>query len=686
MPGAYRQKATAYETTPISNNTDSRIVYNGFTFPKALSTTLSSRPVSTTSERATKRIDYTLNVDCILAIDDFKTNFDGSYSSNNLSSLGKNALTDPTDYTMDYVYQTLVRHLTAKGEALTVYGTGIGQIYIEPNRSDSLQNDINNGPTPSRLEIVRIDAAKVLHINWSVNFSLSPCDNNQTFGGIKVNEFDFSIHYTVDNAGMMVRNVYGTVEFPNYVSRGYTKFNPEDGVSSGKGIKDKILTSFPIPAGFERRSDFTTNPNRTRIQFSITDTEIPSDNPYFPGTVRMDATHTVNNSNKAPLSNESDANQALPFDSVISGSVEVAPGRDKYWGWNAIVSIIRSRLDIASQNYYMGFFGITENIYGRRLTFHISYQTTFNPNEFFDRTKLFQPIKNFTGQVTKVEFPVGDKLVPVNINLETDKPVLWEEHNEDRKNYTGAFGYDGISVFKPEESVDKVITLCDNPENSSNLPKTTTGEKKEGTDKKKPQEKKENDKTYQKSPFATNVTSPKSYIRYNNKTRIESSFNVAVHGIIGRSDAGKPKDEVVYNDQDKPATFIEKGVKLTSNREKTEQNVMQTRGTGNHYLVMEGSAVRVGFRVSIPRVESIQGVKGDPLLLQENIVPSQLAGWTADGIPIYEAFWKRIYCLPQLGAEVTLAAVPVQFQTNDEEFTLPSPTTRNLPSSANRNS
>lgn len=653
MPGISRQSTL----TSILGNNDTRVSYNDYIFPSSITSRLISRSVATDSGRTVKRIDYTLSLEFVLCIDDFVAGNVNQYGTNNSAVIGAGAILTSAGLTMDAVYQELTRRLLEKGKSLNINGLGCGQISILPGYSNGLQTDINNGPTPTQLDITRFDAARSLHVVWSVNFSLSPCQNSQLIEGVKVSEFDFSIHYTVDNSGMMVRNVYGSVELPNFNDRGRTKFNPENTIQGKtQTIKEMIVKTFPIPAGFERRMDFTTNPSRTKIQFSVTDTEIPSDNPYFPGTVRIDVSHTVNNLNAiAPTS----TNQAVNYGINLSGSIEVAPGRNKFWGWNALVSILRNRLTTTDITYYQAFFTITDHIYQRRINFSIDYKSTFNPSEFFQNTQLFSGVRFDFSNITPTPGSPSGSGVP--------NYLTWDKHNQDRQYYLGPFGYDGKLIFKPGEENDKVVNLCD-----QSPPETPTGSNNKDID----EQSKKDRQSIPQLPLGTNVTEASSYSHYRNTARITSNFNVVVHGIIGQSDSGVTKDAVNNAATDLPATYVHKGI-VESNRPKTTANVQQVRGTGSHYLILEGEASRVKYGIAIPKVQSIEGIEGEPQFLFEEINPSQQIGWTADCIPIYGATWKRVYCLPQLGAKVQIAAVPIQYVGRDVAYTLPTKTSGN---------
>ena len=631
-----------------------RLEYNGFIFPPALNLSVSSRPIETASRRSIKRIDVTLTAEFIFTVDDLRET--ATFATENLQELNVNAANDLTY--IDLYHFRIMQKLSEKGKKLIALGLGFGPIHIDNSgrTTDANQTDINNGPTPRILNCNRIHNGKAIHLTWSVDFSVSPCRDKVLLDKLTVNEFDFSVHYTVNSDGMITRNIYGQIEVVNYVLTG-TRKEPRFNLETSK-LKEKILNgAFPLVPGFERRSDFTTNPDRTKIQFSITDTEIKSDSPYFPGTVKMDVRHSVTNANSNALAPGLKNDQGLIFDITISGTIEVAPGKSKFWGWNALVGVLRNRLAETDANYFMFFFGITDDIYGRGFTFNISYKTTFNPKEFWTRSKLFSPITRDAN----------------------GKALTWDDHNKEREKYLGPWGYDGEKVFRPDQARDTVITICDEfdvPDQASRPDKPTTSE--DVQDSKPTQEtsslgatgvpKLDPNKPVSSSPFTTRVTRDRSFVSYSNVAHISSDFNVAVTGVIGPSDAYKPKDTVTGANSF-PSTQVNVDT-IESNRLQTTPNVVQTRGTGTHYLTLEGSAVRVQYPVAIPKVDSIEGFTGEPVLLWEKTIPNQLTGFTADGIPIYASEWKRVYSLPNLGSKVRISAVPSQY-VGGKEFILP---------------
>lgn len=612
-------------TPSVNGDTYARIEYNGFKFPPCLRQSISSRSIPTTSGRSTKALVYVLTVECVLNGSDFATA--SPHGTANSTALGTSTLSGGDR--LDPVMSSLIRTLLIQGRRLTIHGLGTGEIDIDPVNNTGNYSDIDNGPKPKIVDIQAITNARTVHLTWSVEFTISFCRNQPAFNSVTANEFEFSTHYTIDVNGMLTRNLYGRIGLVNWLSRNKVRFNVDS--SQANGPKEIILSSFPSLPGFDRRIDFTTNPARTEIQFSITDTEIPSPNAYFPGTVRMNCSYTIKNDNSLAENSEGAAvksNQGLNFSLSISGSIEVAPGRSKSWGWNALVEIVQNKLALIKNNYRLFFFGITEDIFGRTLTFQITYKSTFSLEKFFDVTKIFEPLNK-----------------------------SWEPHNTDRQDYLRAYGFNGDAILKPSEFIEPVLSLCDTVDPTPVTINSSTKDELQFKRNKPP-------------AITTSVSTKDSYAAYNNSTRIVSTYNVAVHSVMSQGDANtNPQDSL-----ESPATKMQ-GTSLESNRHKSEANKIQQQGTGEHYLIIEGSGMRVGNPVAIPYAESIEGMDGSPTLWQEDTIPSQLAGYTADGFPIYSASWRRVYCLPNLGSKVTLAAIPTQYQSTGAKFDTGGPTT-----------
>lgn len=632
------------------------IRYNGFYFPAAIRQSCRVESIPTSSGRTTKYVKYSLTIECIISSKDFTVE-GGTNGALNLVALGVSQYAGE-QISLDSAMKQLVKLLSTKGKRLTINGTGLGDIDVGPD-SDCTDRDVNNGPNPLVVDIQQMMNGRALRLVWSVEFHLTHCTSlNLDSGTDRLSEFDFSTHYTVDNDGMIVRNIYGSLEIANYTNQsGIPQFWSEPYTYKILGV------TFPTIGGFERRHDFTVHPSRTRLQFSITDKEIKSNNAYPKHIVKIRSSYSVTNTTPAAVGIPAPS-QGLLYKMSISGNIEVAPGKPMDWAWVAMLAVIRSRINLTSipnsgvgPKYWAFFIGITEELYDRTMSFNVSYVTTIDPRNLLAETKLFYPVdKDYE-----------------------DKPITWNTHNEGRSlpngsGYLQGFGFDGADAFLPNESRtnDKALNLCNSNQETPKNEKGKPNEKESSPPK----------QDVNKTDIGTNVDQATSYSHFANNVKVVSNFNVAVHGLIGEADSESPKDRVA-NSVATPSSAVTPTSLNLKARKKTADNVVQKRGTGEHYLVMEGSASRVIYPVAIPTITEFVGAEDkEPQLVYENTDPSQLLRYTADGKPIYFAKWKRVYALPKLGIEAKIAAVEPRYLPGNGNFSTGK--SRTLPASTGK--
>jgi hypothetical protein len=615
------------------NDAAAKITYNGFQFPPALSLRFNVTPVPSESGRTVKLLKGFISVECILTGSDFDATAADGYALTNGIAIGDVG----RGQNMSTAGMQLARRLNAKGADLTIQGLGPLDIEIS-NRTTSSSSqstavpDLDNGPSPSTYEISSIINARAYHIVWTCEFTFSPCEDRFIDRTRPIiNEVDFSIGYSIGTNGNPVRSITGSVGILNWVNptNGQTQVNPD----LPDGIKKSILKWFPTLPAYERSQSFTTVATRTKIQFSITDTRIGSDEPYPPGIHRCSISHNLRNDFSQP--GLVGANQGINFTMNFSGTIEYLPGYSKQHAWNQLVLIIRSRLTQLKTGYMMFGFSVTEEIYGRSLTVDISYRLPATLATVINQSNLFKPIND---------------------------PSAWATWDTARQKAFEPYGMD-TDTFDPSRQVDEVVTVCDTEQKirygyGGSLP---TGS---GANLTKPE------------TIGTNMQG-NDIIAYNNTCMLYSDMNVVMASIMGTSDAKGVGDGLNYSDS-----------MLSINRVKTTENVVQTQGTGQHYLVMRGTCTRVGRDAAIPTVSSVGtsatgpaslssggggggnalsgggggGGTNAPVITLDRVSPSQLAGTTPDGYAIYQASWIRVYCVPSLGNRVVeIANVPARY-------------------------
>lgn len=184
-------------------------------------------------------------------------------------------------------------------------------------------------------------------------------------------------------------------------------------------------------------------------------------------------------------------------------------------------------------------------------------------------------------------------------------------------------------------------------------------------------------------PFRSVVKKLYSYVDFNNTVYITSDMAVSVQSYLGQSDANG--DTARFSGTDSEAEGTAEGIILRRGGDNVPNNILE-HGTGQHFLILRGSATRIAFPVDLPYVSSVGVVSSGtkkttkdrasedssvsyPVLFRDRIVPNQIDGYTADGKPIYSAAWERVYVLPSLGNRtIKIDNIDIRFMTNQKDY------------------
>ena len=641
-------------------NSFARIEYNGFTFPSYITARITADPVPTASGRAVRHLKFNLSVETVITYATFAETDAGGETyigetNADLVDVNPAIAGDRLDPAMLRVFQKLL----ARGKKLKIIGLGLGGIEINPQETSATRNkdpnvsatlvDLDNGPVPRMGAINWMRAARAVLFTWECSFTISSCIENTVIDKFDptVDGLDYSVGYSVNENGMMTRTISGTVTIPNWVRDGHTAVNI-DSVGKLGSVRDRLAQSFALPINCQRTQNFNTNESRTQLSFTLTDTEIPSENAYMAGTIRMNVSQTVSNNTDATAAEEDDD---LKWGVNFTGTVEVAPHYPKSLAWFAIVAVLSERLSVQktmADTYYQTKLSITEEIFGRTVSFSFSYSAVFPIARMFEISRLFTPITGTT----------------------------WKGWNEARLPIMKPYGYQGTQMFRPNDVSDYVVTICDGVHTAPAPERTANDEPP------KPQDKPISKNEEVSKALATNVSEESSFRFWKNRVLLTSSYNVVTPSVIGPGDAAQipnptnvpqsarnnlmRKDELHIVRTNPTANPSQSASTTGSGAIAITPNTIQVRGTGQHYIHLVGRAERVRYPIDIPEYSAVGPDVPTPILVEEKIMPSQVLCYTSDGVPVYVAEWNRVYCLPDLQNRIVkLSSVPVQFFTPD---------------------
>jgi hypothetical protein len=359
------------------------VSYNGIVFPAALHSKIQARPMYSNGEVNRKYVHYTLTIDTVL-----------TYTDPPLSA----AVTANQDMGANSVqYRKL---LTEPRKTLVFGEQGFGNFVVNnfngvvPAGYRTVK-DVAFGPKPRLLVWEPIGSNRAGHVTWVCETCIPECLSNSVRDSNVMLELTQESTFTVNQEGLLTRTTRATIEIAATVLQG----------SEFSDTVDNYTDRFrppPLP-GFHRETHRQISRDHRILNITYTDTEIASDNPFAPGLVAMDVSHTVGSTLQT--------DGFTKWMNTVTGTFRWAKGVPPSLAWAAFVGIVRHRF---SKNIAAPVFNnannkkqvkrtnvphsvrITEQLYNREASFTISWLSLVDLNNLFDATGLFTRVPNMS--------------------------------------------------------------------------------------------------------------------------------------------------------------------------------------------------------------------------------------------------------------------------------------------------
>ena len=392
--------------------------------------------------------------------------------------------------------------------------------------------------------------------------------------------------------------------------------------SSVDNFRERIKVE-PIPA-FKRTQNFVLSPNAKILDFAIIDTEIPSDNPFFPGMVDMNISHTVSSKLKGQGFNV--------WSNTISGTITTAPGTKRILPWLAFLDIVKTRTDRASfvrslfkatekgpikslpARWIISAVSITEPIYGRTFSFSFKYLLIVDPGRILAGSGLFQGV-----------------------------PGNWLVHRDSLfKGVSNVRGAAGLLLKRDDRGDSSCLRGNSLVVQTNVVPPVAP--------------------IVGRPIFDTPCPPPEdSWLQYHLDHEIDGHASTYIHTSM---------NVVPQNERDDAAEGHASGLDTEFNvvslpNVPKNRQVVQLRGGDSTIIVIKGFAIRLGYRIKPPTLLSIDGRK--VIKLDDNATSRLL--WSGK-CPVYVATWRQEYALDtvlpiggDLMDKMRFLGIPKQYQT-----------------------
>mgnify|MGYP001190839823 CR=1 FL=1 len=581
------------------------VSYNGYTFPPKFEAKVVGNPVYDSSQRTVKHTQWLFTITAVITPDQAPLNV----------ALG-NTRTNIVD---------IRSRLSAPGRDFSFSDQGFGDILIVGRNNKTSGNsmavgDISYGPKPRLIAWTPLGSNQAARVVWRVELALVNCPPRGGSPAFDLpSEFSWGVSWSINESGMTVRTISGILEVPNNrVTTGSRSI-----ASTADRLRDRMI-SFPTPLGFSRTQNYSLSQDKSALAFSIMDTEIPSDNPYFPGCITMDVRHRVSGGL---------AGGCKLWKSSLSGTITVRPGEPRSTAWQAFRIVADDKIKAALRGtvtYSSDTTALTrpasiiaidtmefsEEVYGRSLSFNLSWRFTTNLSSLFKASGMWQPVPGSNWS-------------------------LWKTSTE---SVTGVRGSAGMGHVVAD---DVIVSLCDAPVSSTVNHLASLNSEPSSDD----------------TLAAPCPPAETSWLECQNRITTREFYGTVQHTPTAPSgDDWKKWMGVIANNPTSPVTWaIAAGASVSTRREAS--SVTQVRSAPRYEVWLEGWGLRVGFAVPIPVLQDFGGQK--PLLAAEGNLFSHRKVGDMQGCPVYFGKWRRIYIVdePPTGdvkAQAKVANIPLE--------------------------
>lgn len=545
------------------NNTNATISYNGVPFNKASSVKVDIEYVEDEAGRATV---YHRHVATIAA-----------------------TVCATTNNALETEMSSIKSKLSRQGKSFILANAGFGTNFTVNYAGGRW--DVKFGPKPKILSWSPAGGNLSADIEWQVEFCLSPCGTTAPLPGVMA--FNYEVQYDVDEAGDQIRTITGYYEIAQ------TR-NDSDGISQTADAFANQLIPDTI-AGFHRTRSRNLSLDKSRMDFTVTDTQIKSRNAYPPGVINVEAKHRVMWTRER---------SAMQLTNLITFSAEVANGHSPkliYQYFQTLVAQRITRLVRAKQTPIFTGLDIEEDIFGRGVGFAARY-------------RVLCSLKDLDKQSAKNNF----------INLITNSGLFdptgtdWDAWKKSLENIRT---YNGTAKLTTGPQDDAIIDLChQTPIPLSQKPYLYSV--KNDT----------NRTDLIRNPYPDPVNSWLDY-----KDSIESDTDKPAYSqsiVQPDTDVTIPDQPEATNEMTEPPASA---AASSGSGVSAGEDIIDKSGNKRHTIVYSGSAQRAGYAIPRP---SLNAAVGPQLTEYKSYVRIWKSG-TYFGVPIWNAKWKIIYLLPK---------------------------------------
>ena len=277
-----------------------------------------------------------------------------------------------TDQRMELIRQKLGEG----GKEFIFINKGFGTDLIVNSPGGGGVRDIADGPSPELLSWRPVGNDRAAECLWRIKVITAPCGkNSRNFG---ISSLDWGMTFDIDERGLTTRTISGNLTVVG-----------NQGQVTADAFRDQLLAPF-IP-GFARSRNYSVSPDRRRLDFTITDRQIPSNNPYPQLVPAITANHR----------SSWEVRNAATYRHTISATIEPHLGVHPSQAWAIFQQIVNRRvLQAANGNLariaLLTSFDVDESLFGLGHSFSVTYTILRCVQEILLDAGLFTPLNTNT--------------------------------------------------------------------------------------------------------------------------------------------------------------------------------------------------------------------------------------------------------------------------------------------------
>lgn len=514
------------------------------------------------------------------------------------------------------------KQLLTPGLEFQYMGKGFGADF-EVNTTTASLKDVVWGPHPESLDFSILGSNIAAIVNWRVSVCIPSCTGDAHYTK-QLMAYNYEADYDISDRGYTTRTISGYVEIP------MTRIAPGNRnlPDCADRYRDQLEVTFPLIDGFRRNQRYNISKDKRRLNFTITDTELPVSLP--PGVTYCSMDHSVKSSMSHGFA---------IWTGSFTGSFTMANDYPKSQALDRFLAIVFSRLDnntkpglaaaankpkIAQNankiknkgNYWMTGFSVREDIFDRTTNFNMDYVIA---------GCLLEDILQVAGMWE--EIPNGN-------------PSAWVA------SLKAIWGVRGISGLRLEPNDDVIIDLClSNPK-----PSKLTEE---------PEDQDANEVPKKVDVVqAKKVPADANWLRFDNIIFVDEDDKVVRHKPIQVRRQGGERQENTGAQQlhsslaTNPEDLVKQALAIgtpTPQVPSVTPDTMQAIASPSYTVRMVGSGTRIQERVPLPRLRLFGGQT--PTQVSLNYSEGAVGGIM--GTPVYETTWDITYYIPSNPTGIT---------------------------------